>query len=245
MSTSADAKFHTCRKQKRAEKSKKEAEISNTLFDIEDRLLNIIDAKANKLGIEASDLHKQVLYQSTARQHAKATAWNSYLHEKSKEWEHLKGSAVEKYPGVQFVNKVAKQISDSGEYAKLSEKEKTYYEEVARKLRDKRLNAGAARNNDSRLMQGPIKKELGDIGDRLDHIHQVTGTEFIFLAIRGSPTDGLKPVYYLLKKARMFLKSYLKQTVAVLVGYMERSVETGCYDPDNSQNGTRTFNKDS
>ncbi|KAG8763364.1 hypothetical protein FRC12_008577 [Ceratobasidium sp. 428] len=224
MSTPSTAQVSTTSKEKRAAKRRKDSEIAKALLDDESQVLGILSRVAKELDIELAKAHARFMMQCTVRQQSKATAWNGLVHEKCKEWEHLKSE----YPGLQFINEVSRRISDSGMYKALTDDEKDYYVSVAQKLLDDRLTAGTSGPSDShRRDQGTIKKDLTQIGLQLDHFHRATGIECIYLVVRGNDDQGLKPTYYTSDKARRYLETHMKLSMETMLKYLEKSVNGG------------------
>ncbi|KAG8706453.1 hypothetical protein FRC08_001064 [Ceratobasidium sp. 394] len=225
----------------RAIRREKAEKITAVLREIEEKTHDLLEAAAEDLDCDLDELRRAYLANASAHLHAKPTAWNGLVHEKSKEWANMKGECValpqmyslltlytlEEYSGGKYIQYVVERIKKEDLYNKMSEADEARYIEIAQKLRDSKLNVGTSRNGIHRKTPGNVFAELEAMGQRLLHIHNVTGVEGLLVVVRGSEKDGMSPVYVTSPKAKKFIEGHLKLDTEHLVTLFECSVIGG------------------
>ncbi|KAG9076439.1 hypothetical protein FRC06_009507, partial [Ceratobasidium sp. 370] len=201
----------------RVARREKADKINTVLLELQEKTYEMLEAAAKELESDVEELRRLFLANSTAHMHAKPTAWNGLVHKKSKEWIDMKDT----FSGNKYIQYVVERIKDEGLYEKMSEQDEAHYVEIAQKLRDSKLSVGSARTVTHRKTPGNVYTELESIGQRLLHLHNVTGIEGMLIAVRGDEKDGMNPVYISSPKARTFLESYLKVDSDHFVTLME------------------------
>ncbi|KAG9089240.1 hypothetical protein FS749_001502 [Ceratobasidium sp. UAMH 11750] len=207
----------------RALRREKAEKINEVLLDLQDKLRVLLEAATKELDCEPEELHRLFMANATAFLQAKPTAWNGLVHEKSKEWANMKTE----YSGGKFIQYVVERIKKEGLYKNMSEADEAHYVEIAQNLRDSKLNVGSARTGTQRKVPGNVYAELEAMGQRLLHIHSVTGVEGMVLAVRGNEQAGMNPVYITSPKAQTFIESHLKLNYHHFVTLFECSVIGG------------------
>ncbi|KAG8680882.1 hypothetical protein FRC08_015983, partial [Ceratobasidium sp. 394] len=141
------------------------------------------------------------------------------------------------YPGGAFIQYVVERIKEEDLYASLSEEKIEYYRNLAQKLRDDKLNAGSAKTDFKRLVQGSAKDDIHKIGAQasLNHISDVTSIQFILLAVRGCSNHGLKPLYHASDRARTFFEGYLNISTSQFLTLMETAAIGGVSDHNQTE----------
>ncbi|QRV77136.1 peflin [Ceratobasidium sp. AG-Ba] len=211
-------------KQRRAAKRRKEAEIASALIDVEKQVEDVLVEVAKKLDIEPSEVQSRFSMHAAARSKAKVTAYNGLMHEVAQANQHLKAA----HPGRKFMSAISQLIKEEKLYENLTDERRVELLAVAQNKCNECLTAGVSRlGGNQRRRQGTAKKELTSIGLQLDHLNEVIGVESVLVAVRGSDTQGLKPVYYASDKARRFMESHINIDMNTMIKYMEKSVNGG------------------
>ncbi|KAG9090735.1 hypothetical protein FS749_000328 [Ceratobasidium sp. UAMH 11750] len=207
----------------RVARREKADKINDVLVELQEKAYAMFEEAAQELDCDVEEVRKLFIANSAAHMHAKPTAWNGLVHEKSREWVDMKDT----YSGGKYIQYVVERIKEEGLYEKMSEQDEARYVETAQKLRDSKLNAGSARTMMNRKTPGNVFTELDAMGHRLMHLHNATGIEGVLIAVRGNEKDGMSPVHFSSLKARTFLESYLKLECDHFVSLMECSAVGG------------------
>ncbi|KAG8706499.1 hypothetical protein FRC08_001012 [Ceratobasidium sp. 394] len=190
----------------RALRQEKADKINAALVKLVAKSHEMIEAAAEELDCEVEGLRRLFLANSTAHLHAKPTAWNGLVHEKSKEWADMKSE----FSGGKYIQYVVDRIKNEGLYERMSEADEARYVKITQNLRDSKLSVGSSSTATQRKTLGNVFAELESMGQRLLHLHEVTGIEGMIIAVRGSDKDGMLPVYLSSARARTYLESHLK-----------------------------------
>ncbi|KAG8745581.1 hypothetical protein FRC11_013033 [Ceratobasidium sp. 423] len=199
--------------------------IDQELDNITAQVDQLIYDASKRIGVDVAELTGQFLAKSAATHEKKPTAWNGLVSKVSSELAYKK--AEPKFRGAAFMRYVVQYIHENKLYKDLTESKKEELVAYAQKVRDDRLSAGQTKTVDQRLSQGSAKDEIFAMCERFAHLHSVLGIEFLALAVRGSSTQGLKPVYYTSPKTRQFFESHLKLQMANVITLLEESVING------------------
>ncbi|KAG8704173.1 hypothetical protein FRC08_002386 [Ceratobasidium sp. 394] len=209
--------------QRRREVREKNQKIAAELTKAEETMQGILKDAAERLDMDVNEFTARFLSQATAYHDAKPSAWNGFVSEMSREWADEKAT----HPGRQFLDYVVARINREGVYAAMTPEEKEPYIKIAQQARDAKISAGTVATSDGRRVQGSVKKELFAMSDRLEHLHDVTSLEVLFIVVSGSKSDGLLPVYFATDKARVFLESYVKVESEDFISMMVKAVHSG------------------
>ncbi|KAG9122894.1 hypothetical protein FRC07_000537 [Ceratobasidium sp. 392] len=206
MSQSKTEQTKARKQAQRVARREKSDRVNIALLELQEKTHELLEAAAKELEFDVDNLRRLFLANSTAHIKAKPTAWNGLMHEKSKEWINMKVA----HPGSKYIEYVVQRIQDEGLYNNMSKEDEDRYAEIAQKLRDSKLSVGSARTATHRKTPGNVHTELESMGQRMLHLHNITGIEGIFIAVRGDEKDGMSPVYISSPKARTFFENYLK-----------------------------------
>ncbi|KAG8689497.1 hypothetical protein FRC11_002291 [Ceratobasidium sp. 423] len=199
--------------------------IDQELDSIAGQVDRLIRDASERIGVDVAELTGQFLAKSTATHEKKPTAWNGLVSKVSSELAHKKEEP--EFRGAAFMRYVVQYIHDNNLYKDLTEKQKEELVAYTQKVRDDRVNAGQTKTIDQRLSQGSVKDEIFAMCKRLRHLHSLIGVEFLFITVRGTPKQGLKPVYYASPKSRQFFEMHLKLEMANIIPLLEESIING------------------